>query len=98
MSDGENQSSVNPGNKAWHNGSNKDQANDYTEEVCDNIKDENILLFTIGFGESIPAATLSLLKSCSTGGVNYYNAKDGAALTEAFDNITSKLAELYLSK
>jgi Mg-chelatase subunit ChlD len=98
MSDGENQSSINPGKKAWHNGNDKALANSYTQEVCDNIKDENILLFTIGFGDSIPQTTLDLLKSCSTDGTNYYNATDGAALTAAFANITSKLAALYLSK
>lgn len=98
MSDGENQSSINSSNKAWHTGSDKALANSYTQEVCDNIKDENILLFTIGFGDSIPQTTLDLLKSCSTDGSNYYNATDGAALTAAFANITSKLAALYLSK
>ncbi len=98
MSDGENQSSVSPSDKAMHNGTNLTQSNKYTKEVCDNIKSKKILLFTIGFGTSIPQATLDMLKACSTDGANYYNAADGAALTAAFTNITSKLASLYLSK
>lgn len=98
MTDGENQSSVNSGNKAFHNGKNLIQANQYTREVCNNIKDNDIQIFTIGFGTTIPQATVDLLKECSTDGSNYYNAADGAALTDAFSNITTKLANLYLSE
>ena len=98
MSDGENQSSINSTSRAHHNGTNLTQANQYMIEVCDNIKAEGIQVFTIGFGNSIPVATLDLLKECSTDGSNYYDAKDGAALTKAFSEITNKLSNLYLSR
>lgn len=98
MSDGENQSSVNATDKAWHNGTNLAQANQYTREVCDNIKGAGIQIYTIGFGNAIPQATLDLLKECSTNGSNYYAAVDGAALSAAFSSITSDLAAFQLSK
>lgn len=98
MSDGENQSSINNDTRELHNGTNLVQANQYMIEVCDNIKAEDIQIYTIGFGNSIPPATLDLLKECSTDGSNYYDAKDGAALTKAFSDITNKLSNLYLSK
>jgi Flp pilus assembly protein TadG len=98
MSDGENQASLGTTNKAIHNGNDTVQANNYTLEACDNIKKEGIKLFTIGFGKNIPVATLDILKNCSTDGKNYYNAKDGAALTTAFSDIKNNIASLYLAK
>ncbi len=98
MSDGENQSSVNPDDKAWHNGTNLVQANQYTREICQNIKDDGIKVYTIGFGKAIPQATLDMLKECSSDSSNYYAAADGAALSQAFKSITSQLASLSISK
>ncbi len=98
MTDGENQGSVSTTIKALHNGTNTVQANQYTQELCNNIKDSEVTVYTIGFGNSIPVSTINLLKECSTDGKNYYNAKDGAALSAAFDSITSNLSALYLSK
>jgi len=98
MSDGKNQSSINPNNSAWHTGNNLSQADQYMREACDTIKGQDIMIFTIGFGTTIPQETLDLLEECSTDGVNYYNAADGAALSLAFSQITTKLSDLYLSK
>ena len=98
MSDGENQSSIYPLDKIHHTGTNLVQANQYTREVCQNIKDDGILLYTIGFGRNIPQATLDLLRECSTGGTNYYAAEDGVALTRAFEGITSSLSAFYISR
>ena len=98
MSDGENQSSINSDNRSKHNGAHLVQANQYTREACDYIKAQGVTIYTIGFGSAIPQATLDMLKECSTDGVNYYNAADGAALSAAFTNITSQLTNLYISK
>jgi len=98
MSDGKNQSSINANNPAFHTGKNLNQSDQYMREACDNIKDQDIMIFTIGFGTTIPQETLDLLEECSTDGINYYNAADGAALSLAFSQITTKLSNLYLSK
>lgn len=98
MTDGETQSSINDADRKLHDGTNLVQANQYMIEVCNNIKADGIQIYTIGFGNSIPMATLDLLKQCSTDGSSYYNAKDGAALTSAFSDITTKLSNLYLSE
>lgn len=98
MTDGENQTSINPNARELHNGNNIVQSNQYMIEVCNNIKAQNITIFTIGFGNSIPLATVNQLKECSTDGSNYYDAKDGVALTQAFSDITNQLSNLYLSR
>ena len=98
MSDGENQSSIHPNDRSRHNGGRLAQANQYTKEACDYIKAQGVIIYTIGFGNTIPQVTLDMLKECSTDGVNYYNAADGAALSAAFTNITSQLTNLYISK
>jgi len=92
------QSSINSTSKERHNGNNLVQANQYTREVCNNIKDQGIQIYTIGFGNDIPQATLDLLKECSTDGTNYFAAADGTALSAGFSSITSDLAAFHLSK
>lgn len=98
MSDGENQISANLPGWAGHNKKNLDQANDWTDEACTNIKNENIKLFTIGFGKSIAAETSKLLTKCSTDGENYLRASDSAALSASFSDIAARISQLYLSR
>ena len=98
MSDGENVRSAQIPGAPTHNGSDVDQANEFTEEACDEIKSLDMVIFTIGFGTAIPAATEAILRDCSTDGANYYPAADGAALASAFDAISSQLSAVYLSE
>ena len=98
MSDGENQSSVNPQLTMLHNGNNSEQSNEWTLEVCENIKAKNIRIFTIGFGKDLPEETIDLLKSCSTNGTSYFGAIDAHALHGAFGEISARLTNLYLSR
>ena len=60
--------------------------------------DENIKLFTIGFGKSIAAETSKLLTKCSTDGENYLRAYDSAALSASFSDIAARISQLYLSR
>ena len=95
MSDGDNTVRV---NGQYHNGTNNPaQANGAMIEACDSIKDNGILLFTIGFGDGIKPATRQLLEDCSTNGENYANAADSAALEATFAKISQELGKLYLS-
>lgn len=98
MSDGESVTSPRSDVPSLHSGSDLELTTQYTREVCNNIKSMGIKLFTIGFGTSIPADTLDLLKECSSNGNSYYNAADGDALTAAFENINGQLSSYYLSR
>ena len=98
MSDGQNTTSIDPDNSALHGGMDSAQADEYTREVCNNIKDKDVQLFTIGFGTNILPATEDLLRECSTDGNFYYNAIDGEALNDAFSNIGGQITSFYLSR
>ncbi len=98
MSDGENFSSIDPSDTKFHTGTDIDQANAMTLETCDEIKDEDITLYTIGFGSGISADTETMLRNCSTNGANYFKARDSNKLGESFDKIATAVASLYLSK
>jgi len=98
MSDGENQNSANLPNSAWHTGSNLTEANKWTTKACDNIKKEDIKLFTIAFGKTISEDTKELLKNCSTDSNNYMAAADNKALSESFQEISEQLSQIYLSQ
>ncbi len=98
MSDGENQSSINRNRPNYHNGSDLEQANRYTQEACDRIKSRGIEIYTIGFGRNIPNATLDLLQECSTNGENFYRPVDAIELSETFIEITDKIKTLHLTE
>ncbi len=80
-----------------HTGSDGDEANDLTAELCRNIKRKNILVYTVTF-EVDDDDIKDLMRSCATNSDAYYDADDGAALARAFDNIARQLAAIYLSR
>ena len=98
MTDGENVLSVNTDDTRLHTGNDVDEANTITLETCDEIKEQNIVLYTIGFGDDISSATETMLKNCSTGGISYFRAQDSNKLAEAFDEIAAAVTAMYLSK
>jgi Flp pilus assembly protein TadG len=98
MSDGENSRSADLPTNPTHNGSDVDQANDWTLEACEEIEAKGIKVYTIGFGTSISADIATILKKCSTNDDNYYAAVDAKELGEAFDTISKELSALHLSE
>ena len=66
-------------------------------ELCTNMKAKKIVIYTIGF--DVPdASTLTLLKGCATENANFYDAKNAADLTKAFENIAAQISRLRISK
>jgi len=98
MTDGENVASINPSDNKRHNGNDSAAANQVTKDLCNEIKGQEITVYTIGFGTAISSTTLQLLQECSTDGSNYYAATDSAQLATAFDSIARQLTALYLSE
>lgn len=84
----------------WHGGSSTSTANTVTSELCENIKDAGIMLYTISFdvdgdgGDSIR----TLMQNCAGNGGQYYDAADSTKLEDAFRKIGLALLNLRLSK
>lgn len=95
MSDGENTKA--PNAKGYHNSGNKTKANEITRKVCDEIKSQDIELYTIAF-EITDAATKDLLKKCASSADYYFDAKNSADLKAAFAQISDEFRDIAIAK
>lgn len=95
MTDGENTKS--PNNNGAHYGNNVTLADQYTIEMCDEIKDEDIKLYTIAF-EVTDSDTLTMLQNCATSSSEYFNATNATQLAAAFEAIGDSLNDLALTR
>ena len=75
------------------NGSSNYQA----RQLCENMKAEGVVVYTVGFELSASSA-IDTMEQCATSNDHYYLAEDGDALKLAFRDIAFKLAQLRLSK
>ena len=101
MTDGQNTKLMNASN-GRHDispaaGQRAKQADDYTAELCRNIKAEKIELFAVAFDVD-DATTKSMLKKCATDAQHYFDAQDLASLLRAFDKIADALQNLYIAR
>ncbi|MGV6820436.1 MAG: VWA domain-containing protein [Parvularcula sp.] len=80
-----------------HWGSKPDKADDLLEEMCDEVKDHDIVLYTVAF-EVADTSIRNLLKRCATTPDDYFDAKNSAALDDAFGSIALSLTELALTR
>ena len=65
--------------------------------VCNAMKANGILIYTILFEETDPHA-ISLMQGCATGPDYFFNSPDEATLTSAFHQIGDSLANLRISQ
>jgi hypothetical protein len=71
--------------------------NTMMSDLCTQIKNKQIIVYTIGF--QIPnQAVRTLLTNCATDPQHYMEAVTDAELVTAFERIGSDLADMYLSK
>jgi Flp pilus assembly protein TadG len=94
MTDGENTKSQSDTN---HDGSDQVAANDATDKLCKEVKNDNIELYTIAF-EVTANQTKALLQACASPGQYYFDAVDSVALDAAFGKIAGALVKLALVK
>lgn len=66
------------------------------KSLCDGIKGKGITVYTVGFDLTSPRA-LSELASCASSTSNFFDAKTGAQLKQAFKDIAKKLNTLRLA-
>jgi len=93
MTDGDNTRSKNGDS---HEGGDTADANSKTTAICEAIKDEDILVYTIAY-EVKDSATKSLLRDCATTRAFYFNARNASELNKAFEDIANSLTELRIS-
>ena len=93
MTDGANTKSKS-GN--WHNGNSVANANRTTSDICTNVKDSKIEVYTIAY-DITDAATKSLMRNCATNTGMYFDASNAAELNAAFEEIGRNLIRVRLT-
>ena len=92
MTDGENTRSTRGQN---HTGFDVAPANSLMSNLCTQIKNDDITIYTIAY-EVPDAFTRNLLRNCASNPSNFFNAQNSASLDAAFANISSILSELRI--
>jgi Flp pilus assembly protein TadG len=96
MTDGANTASKRP-SQPDHEGNNAGAANILATQLCNNIKADNVILFTVSFDVS-DANIRSLLRGCATSPGYAFEADNAAELQSAFDRIANALSRLRLTE
>lgn len=66
--------------------------------VCDDLRDDKILVYTITFESGVTAATKKLFEDCATTPAMAYNAPTGEELQQVYQKIARELSNMHLSK
>lgn len=96
MTDGENQRSARLPDHPDHWGTDLVQADDWTLRACKAVRDEDVTVYAITFGD-ISADTKSLIRKCATDPSHYYHAAKNSELTKVFEAIAGRIGKLHLS-
>lgn len=67
-------------------------------DVCDEMKEKGILIYTVTFDKGVSTATKNLFKQCATQPSMWYDAPTQEKLIEVYQTIAKELANLHLSK
>jgi len=74
------------------------QENAKFANVCQKMKDEGIIIYTVTFTSSINNTTKDFYRDCATDDTKYYDAPGKQDLVEAFQSISRELSNLYLKE
>lgn len=66
--------------------------------ICNQMKQDGIKVFTIGFALGGNATAIDTLSQCASDPGKFYNAEDGTQLKAAFRDIALKVSGLYLTQ
>ena len=76
----------------------RDDLDDRFDIICQNIKDDDVIIYTITFGNTPDTATQNAYSACATNPSFYFHAPTASSLQEAFEVIGRQLSNLRLSK
>lgn len=100
MTDGANEVSLGSQNSKatalLHNGTDTAAADALTAELCEGIKNEDIIIYTVAL-EVDDADTITLMQNCATSSNHFYDLSNTEALSSAFNNIGIEVNEIRLS-
>lgn len=94
MTDGENTASA---SYPAHNDSSTIAANQKFEQICNEVKANDIQIYTIAF-EVTNNSVKNLLADCADTSDHYFDAADSDQLADAFSSIAASLTELALTR
>mgnify|MGYP002626152809 FL=1 len=83
-------------NTSYRNGSQNGTSGDQARKICENMKDENVVVFTVGF-DLRERNAIRTLEECATSARYHYLAEDGEDLRRAFNDIAVKLTQLRIT-
>lgn len=69
-------------------------ADGYTEQLCDRLKAQDVVIFTIGF--EAPQRGQDLMRYCASSSGHYFDV-EGVEISEAFSSIANTIQQLRLS-
>jgi hypothetical protein len=75
-----------------------DEVNARFTALCTAVKNKNITLWVISFGDGSNATTESRLQACATSSSYYFKAANSATLQSAFSSIANQISQLRLTK
>lgn len=100
MTDGANSNSLgNPvpwSDGLFHDESDVVAANTLTSELCEDIKNDDVEIYTIAL-EVNDAATVTMMQNCATSAAHFYDVSNASGLSEVFESISTELADIRLS-
>ncbi|MEL7049373.1 MAG: pilus assembly protein TadG-related protein, partial [Pseudomonadota bacterium] len=79
------------------NGTGADRSYERTAELCQNLRDELVMVFTVGFGLGNTGRPVDALRDCAGDESRFFNAENGDELRAAFQNIAQQLNNLRLT-
>lgn len=65
-------------------------------EICETLKDKDVIVYTIIFTSGIPQATKDLFRNCATDDTKYFYAPSQTDLIETFETIGRELSNLHI--
>lgn len=75
-----------------------DEVNARFAALCTAVKNKNITLWVISFGDESNTTTENRLQACATSNSYYFKASNSAALQTAFSSIANQISQLRLTK
>jgi Flp pilus assembly protein TadG len=67
-------------------------------EICDNMKEKGVIIYTITFSTDIDENTKDYYRACATTESKYYDVKTNAELLPAFQEIARQLSRIHITE
>jgi hypothetical protein len=68
------------------------------EALCDAMKDEGVIIYTVGFGLAAGSDEEEIMQECATSDSHAYLADGGSELIAAFNAIAASITQLRITR